>query len=257
MHNSLRRKLLFGIAALPIAGRSLVKAAISVSGDNNSGPASALTALNGVRGVGTIQHSYKFKHSGFGTREDISQAIVKGKNQNHADGTCNSWANVVNGEVAQGWESQWLLSSKKDDFLFVAKGGRRVMAVGGTGVIYHGYIDAETPLPKSFEPANSLWPGKLQGLTPVAAAQMRELSQPASFLRKVGFMGMGPAFDMDCGGNCASSAQPGCWDLGFIDCPWCCFAGMSDCCSDAARNGLKEACRCVGSGGCGCLPIIT
>ena len=254
MHNSLRRKLLFGLAALPFAGRSIVKASISVSDDDNNGPASTLAALNGVRVVGTLENTYKHKFGKFGTREDMLEALLKSEKQRHAGGEC-SWVNLVKNEIAQGWESRWLVSAKKDDFLFIVKRGRRAIAGGGTGVIYQGNIDAETRIPESFEPAKSLWGRKLEGLTPAAVAQMRELSQPASFLRKVGFTGMGGSFDMDCGGTCASSAQPGCWDLGFLSCPWCCFGSMDGCCGDAARNGRKDACRCVSSGGCGCLPL--
>jgi hypothetical protein len=55
-------------------------------------------------------------------------------------------------------------------------------------------------------------------------------SRAASMMRRVAFMGIAaPAVQEGCQGNCSGQAQPGCANMGYQSCVWCCYFSCSSC----------------------------
>lgn len=254
MHNSLRRKMLFWMVALPVVGKEIAKGASPLSQDE-SGPRPLKDALYALRTFNTVQMTYKLKHESFGSATELMAAFIDKKSHHHSTTASEkkSCVDLDGKELIRGWSYRLHLSPKKDDYLVVIKSGLNVMACGDPGVIYHGTLTSDAPLPESYLPVNKLWPDALNTLSPAAVAAMTPQTRTGAFLRRVGFMNMNvsTAF-VECGCTCGSTPQVGCWTLGFPSCIYCCCGNQSGCCLDAATGGEQcGTCRCIG---CGCIP---
>lgn len=257
MHNSLRRKMLFWMVALPVVGKGIVKgAAANGSNGNKSDPKSLKDALFAIRTFNTVQMTYKLKYESFGSATELLQAFNKSeKSHHHATNASRKkpCVELEGTELISGWTYKLHVSPQKDDYLIVIKSGLNVMACGDPGVIYHGKLASDVRLPESYMPVSKLWPDVLKTLSPAAVAEMSPPSRGGAFLRRVGFMNMNAsnAF-VECGCSCGSSPQFGCWTLGFPSCIYCCCGNQTGCCYDAATGGEQcGTCRCIG---CGCIP---
>lgn len=253
MYNSLRRKMLFWMVALPVVGKGIAKG--SVFGTASS-PRPTKDALDAIRLFNTIQVTHKHKNKSYASAADLNESFsrLETSNDSATAPKKKSCLDLEGAELIRGWSYSLHLSPGKDDYLFVMKSGQQVMACGDPGVIYHGKVAADVSLPDSYVPVSKLWPNVLSTLSPAAVVEMVNPSRTGSVLRRVAFMNMNAssAF-VHCGCNCSSSwVWDLCWTVGFPDCIYCCCASASSCCLDSSTNGEQcAACRCIG---CGCIP---
>lgn len=257
MYNSLRRKMLLWMVALPVFGKGIAKGSVlSIGGKNESGPRPWKDALDASRLFNTIQVSHRFKHKSYGTAPDLVESFAKTEKSNESPTgpTRKACLDLDGAELIRGWSYRLHLSPQKNDYLMVMKSGQQVMACGDPGIIYYGKLASDVPLPDSYMPVSKLWPDVLNTLSPATVAEMVNPSRTGAFFRRVGFMNMNVSSPfVECGCNCSSSwVWDVCWTVGFPDCIYCCCATASNCCLDAKTNGDQcAACRCIG---CGCTP---
>lgn len=211
MHNSLRRKMLLWMVALPVVGKGIAKgAAVDLNSKDASDSEAWRPALHAIRTFNTVQMSYKLKHESFGSTADLLAAFTKEDNSTGA-AKKKPCLDVHGTELIPGWTYRLHLSPGKDDYLIVIKSGGKVMACGDPGVIYYGTLASDVPLPESYVPVSKLWPDALNTLNPGWVAEVVRPARANTLLRRVGFINMNvsTAF-VECGCTCGSSPQMAC-----------------------------------------------
>jgi hypothetical protein len=236
-----RRTLLGWMAALPFAG-NLRAAPTELFGDETE----RRNLLRLMRIVNTVEARYKASCGRYGSMPEIIQSGLLHKIKTRKGATAAEEAanksylgqlNFSRQEVLPGVVLDIHLSADEAAYTAFARstgqgGAADASASGDAGVIYLGVFAGEGIYPAAYEPMDTASAARY-GLRPLDdflpnGSMLTGLIQAIRGLAFSAVASPSPAY-AKCPGNCQTSGQSCCCNIGSKSCPWCCYAACGDC----------------------------